>query len=217
VAEIGANIGAHTVHLAQLVGSAGRVLAFEPQRVVFQILCANIALNEAFNVHAYHAASGSASGMLKVPYINYGFNDSNFGGVSLIDVAEGEDVRVIPLDTLPLPALRLLKIDVEGMEGAVILGARNQIMRHRPILYVENDRPGQSAELISLIEGLSYDLYWHFAYLFNQDNHAGVAENVFGNLASINLLCMPKEQPHDIVGFRKVTSPDDWWENPPAA
>ena len=31
VIEIGANIGAHTIMLAQKVASAGRVIAFEPQ------------------------------------------------------------------------------------------------------------------------------------------------------------------------------------------
>src|SRR5437868_835956 len=43
--EVGANIGVHTIVLARLVGPQGRVVAFEPQRIVFQMLCANVALN----------------------------------------------------------------------------------------------------------------------------------------------------------------------------
>jgi len=35
VFDLGANIGAHTVVLAQLVGGAGQVLAFEPQRILW--------------------------------------------------------------------------------------------------------------------------------------------------------------------------------------
>ena len=42
VVEVGANIGSHTIHLAQLAGKDGAVLAFEPQRLVFQILAGNI-------------------------------------------------------------------------------------------------------------------------------------------------------------------------------
>jgi len=38
VVEAGSNIGAHTVHLAKLVGENGGVVAFEAQRVIFQIL-----------------------------------------------------------------------------------------------------------------------------------------------------------------------------------
>ena len=45
VFDIGANIGAHTIALAAIVGPLGHVTAFEPQRVIFQILNANVALN----------------------------------------------------------------------------------------------------------------------------------------------------------------------------
>jgi hypothetical protein len=43
VLDVGANIGAHTLWFAQTVGPSGTVLAFEPQRIVFQALCANLA------------------------------------------------------------------------------------------------------------------------------------------------------------------------------
>jgi hypothetical protein len=47
--DVGANIGAHTIPMAQIVGPSGSVYAFEPQRIVFQILCGNVALNELGN------------------------------------------------------------------------------------------------------------------------------------------------------------------------
>lgn len=62
VVEVGANIGAHTIGLARLVGPQGRVLAFEPQRLVFQTLCANVALNSLENVDCHWAAVGSQEG-----------------------------------------------------------------------------------------------------------------------------------------------------------
>ncbi len=212
VVEVGANIGAHTVHLAQLVGPAGRVLAFEPQHVVFQILCANIVLNEAFNVRTFNAGSGDAAGTVKLPDIDYALAESNFGGVSLIGASQGNDIPIIPLDTLDLPSLRLIKIDVEGMEAQVIKGAVAQLSRHRPILYVENDWRDKSPELISLIQSLGYDLWWHFAPLFSQDNYLKVTENIFGAVTSINMLCLPKEEARNITGLREITGPDDWFE-----
>jgi FkbM family methyltransferase len=214
VVEAGANIGAHTVHLAKLVGEAGQVLAFEPQSTVFQILCANVALNDAFNVRTYHAAAGREAGTLKVPRLDYRRNN-NYGGVSLLGVTDGEEVPVIALDTLDLPALRLLKIDVEGMEREVIAGARRQIARHRPVIYVENDRREQSPLLIAEIQDLGYELWWHVAFLWNPRNYRGVQENIFGGVASINVMCLPSEQPNTITGFRKITGPEDWWEDPP--
>lgn len=211
--EVGANIGAHTVYLSQLVGPAGRVYAFEPQRVVFQLLCTNIALNEAFNVHTFHAGAGAIASSMMLPEIDYYHADSNFGGVSLLEQTQGDTVRIIPLDSLTIPSLRLLKIDVEGMEDAVLEGAREQILRHRPVLYVENDRRDRSNKLISMIEDFGYDLWWHFAPLFNPDNFAGVPENIFDNVVSVNLLCVPKEHYSNITGFRKVSRPDEWWED----
>ena len=45
VLDIGANIGAHTLHLAQLVGPSGRVIAFEPTDFAFRKLSRNLETN----------------------------------------------------------------------------------------------------------------------------------------------------------------------------
>ena len=212
VVEVGANIGAHTVHLAKLVGPGGTVYAFEPQRVIFQIMCANIALNALFNVHTYHAGLGREKGTLKVPPLDYA-GVGNFGGLALSDAAVGEEVSVWRLDDVKLASLQVLKIDVEGMEADVLAGARNTIARHRPIIYVENDRQEKSAALIRLIEELGYTMYWHTPHMYNQNNYAGNPENIFPGIVSINLLCIPKELSLTMQGFRQVTGPDDWWQN----
>ena len=61
VVDVGANIGTHTVFFAQRAGAAGQVYALEPQRIVFQSLCANLALNGLLNVRAFHAAASRVS------------------------------------------------------------------------------------------------------------------------------------------------------------
>ena len=45
--DVGANIGTHPVGFARSVGPRGLVIALEPQRLVFQTLCGNVALNGA--------------------------------------------------------------------------------------------------------------------------------------------------------------------------
>ena len=207
--EVGANIGSHTVHLAQLVGPTGRVLAFEPQLFVFSLLSANLVLNEQFHARAIHAAVGSAEGSVRVPVLDPRVSQ-NFGGLSLRDKERGEEVRQTTLDRHELPSLRLLKVDVEGMESEVLLGGRQTIARHRPILYVENDRRENSARLIVLIKEMDYRLYWHLPRLFNPHNFARRAENVFGNVVSINMLCVPSEADVSLDGFNEVSGPDDW-------
>ena len=71
VIEVGANIGAHTVVLAGRVGPSGHVLAFEPQRLAFQTLCANVALNSFTHVDCYWAALGAQRGSIAVPELVY--------------------------------------------------------------------------------------------------------------------------------------------------
>lgn len=50
VVDVGGNIGTVTLALAERVGAGGQVHVFEPQRLVFQLLCANLALNGITNV-----------------------------------------------------------------------------------------------------------------------------------------------------------------------
>jgi len=211
VAEIGANLGALTIPLAKLVGPSGAVLALEPQRAMFYLLCANLALNEQFHVRAYRAAMGASAGTVQVPLIDHR-REENFGGIGLSDPRPGEGVAMITLDGLDLPALHLLKVDVEGMEADVLRGAAATIVRHRPILYVENDRPQSSAQVIALIDSFGYDAYWHLPPLYNTENFFGLADNVFGGIISINLLCVPREKGIVVQQMRRVTGPDDWWQ-----
>jgi len=134
VVEIGANIGAHTVAFAERVGEAGRVLAFEPQRIIFQSLCANLALNSITNTFCFNCALSDREGELSVPCADYS-RRGNFGGISMQASGQGETVPAYRLDTVcKLPRTRMIKIDVEGMEAEVIRGAEQTIRRHRPIL-----------------------------------------------------------------------------------
>ena len=204
--EVGANIGAHTVLLARQVGPAGRVIAFEPQRVVFQTLCANVALNSLTNVDCQQQAVGEQAGTLLVPPLNY-TQQNNFGGLALGGFADGEPVPVVTLDSLNLPRLNVLKIDVEGMERAVIAGAVETLDRCRPILYVENDRADRSAELIQLLDSLEYNLYWHCPPLFNPHNFAGNSSNVFGQIISKNMVGVHRSVPQKLDGFEPVRVP----------
>lgn len=201
--EAGANIGAHTLALSEFVGERGRVFAFEPQRIVFQTLCANVALNSRLNVDCRQVALGEASGSLFVPPIDYR-SPNNFGGLGLGDWKEGEHVPQITLDSLQLPRCDLLKADVEGMELAVLRGAAETIRRCRPVLYVESDRVERRAELVAFIRALNYRLYWHTPRLFWQANHFQNATNVFADATSFNLLCVHESVKANFQGLKPV-------------
>jgi FkbM family methyltransferase len=197
VLEVGANIGAHTIPLAKWAGTTGRVIAFEPQRIVYQTLCANVALNNLLNVHCLQQAVGSESGSIVVPYLDYQA-ENNFGGLSLGSFTHGEQVPLVTIDSLQLQSCDFIKLDVEGMERAVILGAQVTIEKFKPMLYVENDREERSADLVRTLDGFGYAMYWHYPPLFNPKNHAGQPDNIFGNIVSRNMICIHRSLPHNI-------------------
>lgn len=206
--DIGANIGTHTMVFSQLAGSEGRVHAFEPQRIVYQTLCANMAINSISNVECHQVALSTKEGFLFVPDVRYD-KEGNFGGIEITKAKEGTRIPAVKLDNfLNVPRLKLMKIDVEGMECDVLAGATRMIHQHRPIIYLENDRVEKSKELIEFVWSLKYRAYWHFAPLFNPNNFSECQENLFPNLYSINMLCVHKSSELDTSRFREVTDSD---------
>lgn len=210
VVDAGANIGCHTVAMAQMVPD-GMVLAAEPLRYLYYMLCGNVALNGLTNVLTFHAALGATRGSCKVPLVDYTLH-STYGGTSLVDRAEGLPVPQVRLDDL-LPRVDFIKADVEGMERSVLEGASRLIAECRPALYVENnyhpDHRGEltpkQQDLIDFIHGLGYDLWWHQPPYFNPDNFRGNPNNgTFEWVVSDNMLGLPSELPHNIVGLDMV-------------
>ena len=215
--EAGANIGLHTLPLAHFVGPGGRVIAFEPQRIIFQVLCANLALNGIANVLIRNEAVGDkrASGdqWIHVPPVDYSRNN-NFGGIEL-GGDTGERVRVTSIDSLNLSQLDLLKADVEGMELSCLHGAADTIQRLRPLLYVENNRPHLSADLNKCMMDMGYKLWWHVPPLYEPNNFKNNPQNVFPGTISINVLAVPSERKTEVKGrsFRSVERPEEDWRS----
>jgi FkbM family methyltransferase len=196
VIEVGANIGSHTVMLARQAAAFGaEVIAFEPQPVVFQNLCANLALNAIGNVRAWPQACGAKTETVFFERPDY-TQQGNFGGVSMQTAAAPNRVAVPCVrldDVLGDETVSLIKLDVEGFELSALQGAEQTLRRCRPILYMENDRVEKSPALIEWLWAQGYRLWWHLSQLYNPQNHAGNRENVYGHLVSFNMLALPVE------------------------
>lgn len=150
--DVGANIGIYTVEWARTMASWGAVLAFEPQRWLFNALCGNLAIHSLFNADARHAAVGREVGTAMVPRVDY-TRSSTYGGLSLSDPGKdigqpldgGVAVPMTTVDSFGLHRVDLIKIDVEGMECAVLDGAVATIMRCKPIILAEWTIVGKDA------------------------------------------------------------------------
>jgi FkbM family methyltransferase len=165
VMDIGAHIGYYTLLFAKCVGTNGHVVAFEPLPANFELLKRNIRLNELPYVQAISQAvfSRNEEITLTVP------DDLPHSGDASVYPGRGTKqfrVPAITLDTFCDSAgLRpdILKMDVEGAEYDVLIGARKTIVRYRPALLIElHHFDGNLAahSVPDLLAGWGYRIQW---------------------------------------------------------
>ena len=148
VVDCGANIGVLSIEWARYMTGWGRVISFEAQAKIFYALAGNIVLNNCLNIDAFHAAVGNKVGTMAIPEPNY-LLPSSYGSLDLeerannvdigqkIDYNKTIDVDLKTIDSLALERVDFIKLDVEGMEEAVLEGAKVTINKLKPILFVE--------------------------------------------------------------------------------
>jgi FkbM family methyltransferase len=211
VVEVGANIGSITVPMAK---KAAQLYAFEPQPDTFKLLEGNIAQNTLQgHTTVFPIALSDTEGEAAITAVDYDGIKINGGAASISDDAREGSIRVktATLDDtfIELGRMDLLKIDVEGHEIEVLKGGTETIKRLRPLIYVENDRPEKSQELIGKLFDLGYECFWHFPSLFNPDPM--IHDDSF---TSVNMLCKPKEKTYPAsvtFGLQRIMSEvDDW-------
>jgi FkbM family methyltransferase len=169
--DCGANIGVHTIEWARHMHGWGNVIAIEAQERIFYSLCGNITINNCLNAKAIWAAVGSNSGKMRIPIPDYN-KPASFGSLELrkqdttefigqeINYAEDgcTTVDVMTIDDLRLTRLDLLKIDVEGMEMDVLLGAERTIDSCRPAMIIEVKKSNRG-DITSFITNFGYNYY----------------------------------------------------------
>ncbi len=138
VVDAGANIGLFSLYAC--ARGAGKIYAFEPVRETYAILKNNIAANRLEKVVSLvNAALGAKQGTAKIKYCTRGegsamIAEGNAGvNVGLVYEAERK-VKVLTLDYVIRRKVDLIKMDVEGYEGNVLLGAADLIREHKPVL-----------------------------------------------------------------------------------
>ncbi len=129
--DLGAHIGTQTLLLARAVGPEGRVFAFEPQWKMFRELVWNLTLNDCNNVTVLRCAVGDANRTVQLdPPI-----PENEGARTIGKGSETAPMRT--LDSFGLENVSMIKIDVENYEERVLNGARETILRNKPVMHVE--------------------------------------------------------------------------------
>lgn len=141
IIDVGANIGYYTVLLADKVGNTGKIYAFEPDKINFEILKKNVEANNLKNVEIINAAVGSKAGKLKLHKSKENLGDHKLYKTPLGSAAspldERETVKIIKLDDYIKEPIDLMKIDTQGWEPEVIEGAKKIISKNKPIMFLE--------------------------------------------------------------------------------
>jgi FkbM family methyltransferase len=128
--DVGANVGYFSILASRIVGPSGSVVAIEASPTTFELLTANLARNHVTNVRAVNVAASDAPGTLRLfegPAWNRGLANTTLARGGTSDV----EVSALPLPTIlssaELQRARVVKIDVEGGEPAVMRGLLPQL------------------------------------------------------------------------------------------
>lgn len=136
--DVGANIGVYTKRFSDLVGSTGRVIAFEPIPETFALLTGNMEWLRVQNVTLLNAAASNETQVVGMDVSNFDTGLPNHHCATLSSGAEDFRVMTMAIDALSLPRVKILKIDAEGHDREVLLGAMRLIARDLPLLIVES-------------------------------------------------------------------------------
>lgn len=172
VIDVGANIGLYSIVMGDLVGSSGRVFAFEPLFQNSDLLERSVTENRMGDrIVLRRVLVGETAGEAELIDLPLDRGSWNSGGAYLRRADEpvpaGHDLHRIAmtsLDSETLPGrVSFIKIDVEGAEPFVLRGAKKLLLEDRPTILCEMN-PTQlirvagcsSSELIAEMECLGY-------------------------------------------------------------
>ena len=149
IIDVGANSGLYSILYSKLVGTGGKVYAFEPDPDTFSILKENLSLNNCNNVVSYNLALSNKPSRIEM--VSFSHQDlklqSNDSFKYIREVepdnlsADKSPINAFRLDDLEefksLPKIDYVKIDVEGAELLVLQGSVQTILKHKPVFIFE--------------------------------------------------------------------------------
>lgn len=154
--DIGANVGAFSLAAASY---SDKVFAFEPVPQLAEMLRKCAAINALANIQAYEVALGDRMGAQSFYYAGDGES-----GRSRLAYPGNMTVNMWRADELCLEPPSLIKLDVEGSEEAVLVGAARMLQEYHPPILMEfwnetwaNQQQTRRSSLLKLIWGLGYE------------------------------------------------------------
>lgn len=140
VADVGANIGWHSLSMA-LAFPQGKILAIEPEQRNLKVLNQNIAANNLQNIQTLPVALSNYQGQGRLTLSGANYGDHILDPVNLLDQRLDTVVEVTTGDalfaSLNLQNLDLIKMDAQGSECKILDGMRETIRNYKPSIMLE--------------------------------------------------------------------------------
>ena len=166
ILDIGANIGETSMAFSKLTGASGSVFSFEPDPQTFERLTKHLELNRCSNVSSVNKGLGKEEGEL---LLEEGENNSGGNRISPGQQSkQGKKIAITTLDKFSkansISKIDFIKIDVEGYEYHVLLGAEATIDNYRPAFFIElvddflKDQGASSHMLVEFLQRKKYSI-----------------------------------------------------------
>ena len=164
--DVGANLGIYALVASKIVGSSGRVIAFEPSQQSLFVLNENVAMNDLTNVQIYPTAISEKAGRA---FLYHGpVPAQNSLGRDPRQPPDGEEVMTQTLDNALSEAsverVDVIKMDVEGAEELVVRGANKVVTAYRPTIIFEINE--EASARLGLSPRGAWDLLQRLGYKF---------------------------------------------------
>lgn len=197
--DIGANIGCYSLLMAK---TASKVYAIEPIPRLIQNLKENIDLNKLKNIIILPIVISDHSGILDVYYLEnhpIGREGTLYRKDILAANAPSRKIQKTQSKTLDeiamennLPKLDFIKIDVEGHEYPILLGAKESIRKYKPVIIFEYDERTWGYESVTFETAKTYFQNLDYSLYFIRSN---CVEQLYNPIPkSINVLALPKNK-----------------------
>lgn len=153
--DIGCHVGFFSLFACQRVTDSGHVYCFEPFLKNSEYINKHLKMNRFANFTILNYAISNTKGLAK-------FQESDKTSMGKVDVNGNIDVQVETVDnlvsTLALKPPTLMKIDVEGLQDQVILGALKTIELYKPTIILEASYDDSSTNFYKTLKGLGYHI-----------------------------------------------------------
>jgi FkbM family methyltransferase len=170
--DVGAHFGYFTLLASRLIGSGGRVYAFEAASSVYELLAGNTA--QSGNAKAFHRAASASNEVMT--FHEFPVLYSEYNSLKLPDARQARWLKNNPPRHVEVAGQRLddffmqeqcvpnvVKIDVEGAEPQVLTGMERLLTKHAPLLVMEyligEGQQDSHREAVALAVGQGYHTY----------------------------------------------------------